>query len=248
MLEFNHVGLEVRNMKESFDFYTRICGAQYRRGLFFPCSGIGCYIQIDTCMIELLATLDQGASISPGLCHIAFTTDSFDDLCARLLADGRKFQTPPKRAGSGFGRLAFFYDPNGVLVELIDRPDRFLEPWEPSGAVKSWESVTIDAPNLEAAVSFYTKVLGMQLQSRRSDEAILLLHDKKLVLAGGPCGHAVRHFTLQTTQMKTFLQEYFGENILVSPGVVRQPWQDQYGCWSEVCDPNGIKIRLMEVF
>lgn len=56
---------------------------------------------------------------SPGLRHLALAVDDFDAACRRLQREGVQFFEPPQvRDGC---RLAFFDDPDGNILHLIER-------------------------------------------------------------------------------------------------------------------------------
>jgi catechol 2,3-dioxygenase-like lactoylglutathione lyase family enzyme len=53
-----------------------------------------------------------------GFKHLALQTDDVDGVAARLKAAGTSFTVEPLDAAGGV-RLAFFYDPDGNLLELV---------------------------------------------------------------------------------------------------------------------------------
>ena len=53
--------------------------------------------------------------------HLAFRVDSVDATIARLVGLGAKLRIPPFRQGRE--RLAFVSDPDGVWLEIFERPD-----------------------------------------------------------------------------------------------------------------------------
>ena len=56
---------------------------------------------------------------SPGLRHLALTVTGFEEECKRLTAAGVKFLDPPLVKGGN--KVAFFQDPEGNLLHLIER-------------------------------------------------------------------------------------------------------------------------------
>ena len=54
--EFNHIGINVRDLQKTMDFYTRYFGARFQRGLYIPASHtIAAYMQIGDQMLEFLS-------------------------------------------------------------------------------------------------------------------------------------------------------------------------------------------------
>lgn len=113
--EFNHIGVNVRDLPTTMKFYTEHFGAVFVRGLYIPSSHtIGAYMQLGDLMIEFLAPQQPDASARCGISHIAYLTDDIAQEARRLKALGWHFVVEPKRAGSGGGKLAFLEDPNGA--------------------------------------------------------------------------------------------------------------------------------------
>mgnify|MGYP000592671497 CR=1 FL=1 len=59
-----------------------------------------------------------------GIGHIAFTVDDVDAEYERLTAAGVEFRAPPRLAVNSdvLHKVAFCHDPDGVIVELCQRP------------------------------------------------------------------------------------------------------------------------------
>jgi methylmalonyl-CoA/ethylmalonyl-CoA epimerase len=55
-----------------------------------------------------------------GLNHISLRVDNMDSVCRMLKSKGVKFLVEPRLTGSG-SKFAFFTDPDGTLIELIQR-------------------------------------------------------------------------------------------------------------------------------
>jgi catechol 2,3-dioxygenase-like lactoylglutathione lyase family enzyme len=128
MLTFNHPGIFVSNLEESLGFYRDILGFELVTAWDTAAGGRIAMVKCGDAYLELLAppgvtrpteppTLGPGA----GVRHIGFKTDDLDGLAARLDAAGVPFKVRPRVAGSGNGRLMFFYDPDFVEVEAIQR-------------------------------------------------------------------------------------------------------------------------------
>ena len=76
-------------------------------------------------VIEIIAA-DQTpyhdrARSNPGWSHLAFTVGDFDDVVAALRARNVPFDGEP-RGMAGEQRLAFFFDPEGNCLQIVERP------------------------------------------------------------------------------------------------------------------------------
>lgn len=121
MLAFNHVGLFVSNIEESTRFYTELLGFQ-------PAPERPTYLRLGDYYIEMCVRPETIRPSKPpilgpgaGVRHMAFKTDDLDGLASRLQAAGVEFRLPPMKANSGIGRLMFFYDPDYVDIEVVQR-------------------------------------------------------------------------------------------------------------------------------
>ncbi|MGH2459074.1 MAG: VOC family protein [Chloroflexota bacterium] len=128
MLAFNHTALFVSNLAESTRFYTELLGFSVVTSYPMPNDGRITYLRGDGGQIELVnnpgvARPTEPPKLGPaaGMRHIAFKTDDLDGLAARLQEAGVRFRTLPRVAGSGNGRLMFFYDPDFIEIEVIQR-------------------------------------------------------------------------------------------------------------------------------
>jgi catechol 2,3-dioxygenase-like lactoylglutathione lyase family enzyme len=126
--EFNHISFMVKDIRKTLAFYEEYFGVGFARGLYIPGGHtIGAYVQFGSNMIEFLSPLEPDAKTVYGIAHIAFTVDDVEAESYRLLGKGYTFTTMPKTAGSGSGKIAFLLDPNGIEVELFDRPSLFAK-------------------------------------------------------------------------------------------------------------------------
>jgi len=76
-------------------------------------------------VIEIIAANDtsyhQRARNDPGWSHLAFTVTDFDAMVAGLRAKSVPFDGEP-RGLPGEQRLAFFLDPEGNCLQIVERP------------------------------------------------------------------------------------------------------------------------------
>lgn len=87
------------------------------------------YLQAGAGRIELFTFAEEGRRVASnrnedlGFKHVGFQVDDVDDVAARLKAHAVEFTVEPLDA-AGNVRLAFFRDPDGNLLELVNRlPD-----------------------------------------------------------------------------------------------------------------------------
>ena len=159
--ELNHVGGRIRDLDASLAFYNGI-GAEVVDRLFMTHSRVNrVHVQIATGLVELLHTEDPDPSAAYGLNHVGFMTDDLDADYARLIGLGYAELSSPRTASSGQGRLAFLSDPNGVRIELLQRSEDFRVPPITSGPVRRLSYIALAAPDLDAAIEFYGRHLGM---------------------------------------------------------------------------------------
>jgi catechol 2,3-dioxygenase-like lactoylglutathione lyase family enzyme len=106
--------------------------------------------------------------LQKGFRHIGFTVSDIDARAAALRAQGVRFRMEPKNAYGGV-RIAFFYDPDGVLLEFVqgqlsyDRVhDQVLVDAAravPPPATPSFDHVAVTVDDLEATVKTYAETL-----------------------------------------------------------------------------------------
>ena len=136
-LSLDHIAITVRDMDRAVDFYRDLLGFEVLGQLFLNDGTFKLvYLQAGAARIELFAFTETGRSVDAdapnedlGFKHLAFTVDDVDAVTARLQAADVEFTVEPLDAPGGV-RLAFFRDPDGNLLELVDRlPD--MAPYRP---------------------------------------------------------------------------------------------------------------------
>jgi catechol 2,3-dioxygenase-like lactoylglutathione lyase family enzyme len=206
--ELNHVGGPIQDLDASLAFYAETTGAEVVDNLFIESSRTHrVHIQIATGLVELLCREDADPNGTYGLNHIGFMTDDLDAEFARLLDAGYAELSAPKVAGSGQGRIAFLADPNGVRVELLQRSEEFRVPPITSGSVRSLAFVALAAPDLDAAIEFYGRQLGMERWTPRAAEgengvAYFRIGDDAVKLCQNPvpASSPINHLGLATAE------------------------------------------------
>jgi catechol 2,3-dioxygenase-like lactoylglutathione lyase family enzyme len=162
--EFNHVGINVKDIRKTLRFYQENFGAVFARGLYIPGAHmVGAYVQLGAGMLEFLSPLEPDEKTQYGINHFGFIVDDIEAEACNLMGKGYKFDVMPKKAGSGAGKVAFLNDPNGVRVELIERAESLTQDWSPAGDVLGFDHASAQADNLDAAIDFYTKNFGFNV-------------------------------------------------------------------------------------
>jgi catechol 2,3-dioxygenase-like lactoylglutathione lyase family enzyme len=133
------VVINVADVVRSVDFYTRFLGMS-------PAGEITrerARLSAVTADIELVAGGAATASdwepddTQRGFRHVGFKVRELDQLAARLKAAGIRFHLDPLDA-EGEVRIAFFFDPDGTLLELVQGPLRYHEIADEAGVRADW--------------------------------------------------------------------------------------------------------------
>ena len=157
---FDHTAIFVSDLRRSLELYRCCFRAEVVRQVDLPDLQLSMAdIQIGQGPIELI---EKRTSDFRGFHHIAFRTVGIRSEWARLEETSRILPvTPPKRAVSGAGEVAFFLDPDRTRIELIERPDiRHAAREAASGADPV--SVSLCAADLTSSLGFYTHHLGAE--------------------------------------------------------------------------------------
>jgi catechol 2,3-dioxygenase-like lactoylglutathione lyase family enzyme len=122
-LRVNHVGIYVKNLQESVDYYTKTLGM--RTGFTMGRNGNPgtYYIQVDK---YTFLELSQSTPERPvGINHVGFQTDNMSDTVAELKKRG--IEVPAATAvGSGAPHTSIM-DPNGVRLEILEFADGSMQ-------------------------------------------------------------------------------------------------------------------------
>jgi len=143
MMALHHVGITVRNLRESVDFYCRLLGCTVRGesvssgedvGMLTGCPGARLAIADldlpDGGALELIQYLEpQSAPLrqersQPGHTHVAFLTRDVDACYRRCVEHGIAPTSPPVEVidpGSEWDGARAFYatDPDGRTIEFV---------------------------------------------------------------------------------------------------------------------------------
>ena len=138
----DHIAITVQDMDRAVGFYRDVLGFEVLGQLVLNEGAFKLvYLQAGAGRIELFAFTEEGRGLDPsprnedlGFKHVAFQVDDVDAVARRLQQHGVAFTVAPTDAPGGV-RLAFFHDPDGNLLEIVDRlPDMeaYRPGWGPS--------------------------------------------------------------------------------------------------------------------
>ena len=253
--ELNHVGIVVRDLDASLDFYRGVLGAEVVFRSVIPATSTDVvYLQIHRGLIELLHQAEPPVDETFGVTHVAFLTDRLDEDFARVVTAGCTPLVPPRIAGTGVGRLAFVGDPNGTRVELLERDLPMRREPVPHPVVRSFDHYSIAAPDLAAAGDFYRDQLGLQrlgsLRQEGGDLRLDYLHHGYDVLelrhssaaASEPAFHHIAFRVDDAAEAVAALSER-GARV----STPAQPAAAGPGRVAAIADPDGVRIVLVEV-
>jgi|SaaInlStandDraft_4_1057021.scaffolds.fasta_scaffold11666_2 catechol 2,3-dioxygenase-like lactoylglutathione lyase family enzyme len=141
IINIRHTAIVVSNLKNSKSFYKGLGFSEYKEK-----KEVGTYIDKvtgidnvtlkwamlkspDGSVLELLQYFshpDVASSNSKnppnrlGYSHIALTVDSSDSMCDRIITLGGKVINPPHASNDGKVKVAYCYDNEGFLIELVE--------------------------------------------------------------------------------------------------------------------------------
>jgi len=174
--DFQHVTVAVGDIGRSLEFYRDLLAFPHLGRLSYQAKGLVIdFMDVGKGFIFELFSSTRGSRPSPaladdrqlGLRHIGFKVKDTDGTAARLKAAGVKFILDPC-VGTGGARLAFFHDPDGTALEIIDGPINYhrklgerQRPYIPPPASGlALDHVTLTVSDLDAALAFYQGILG----------------------------------------------------------------------------------------
>jgi catechol 2,3-dioxygenase-like lactoylglutathione lyase family enzyme len=142
--DMHHVGITVRDMEESLQWYERVfeverefiaygSGPELSDALAVPGAKLSfAFLRLGSCVVELLhydnereLSYDR-SNADVGSTHVCINVPDMQQAYEKLQAKGVQFLAPPldiddgPLAGCSF---AYFTDPNGVTLELFHSPN-----------------------------------------------------------------------------------------------------------------------------
>lgn len=135
MTTLDHIGLSVANLEAQAEWYADALGLQQLEPGGIPSLGLRVVFLVDPehdWSLELLnrpgsqpglqAVSAPEAVMTQGYGHICLRVDDVDVLYERLLERGASSIMPPGESPVSGVRMAFVADPEGHLIEMLDRP------------------------------------------------------------------------------------------------------------------------------
>jgi methylmalonyl-CoA/ethylmalonyl-CoA epimerase len=128
MNKIEHIGIAVKNLKNSNELFSKLFGASHYKVETVESEGvITSFFQVGDNKIELLEGTKESSPITKfiekkgeGIHHIAFDVDDITSEIARLKSEGFKVLNETPKRGADNKLVAFLHpkSSNGVLIEL----------------------------------------------------------------------------------------------------------------------------------
>ena len=143
--DYLHVGISVRNLDKSVQFYTEVLGMEEGIRVSHKGETISrvvaventevdvCYVTKGIHRLELIEYKNKdNAKLNtayqpqddPGLVHIAFIVDDVDETYQTIKGLGYEFNSPPMVTRENGPKIAFFRGPDNVIIELYQKADQ----------------------------------------------------------------------------------------------------------------------------
>ena len=172
----DHFVVPVDDMIVAEEFYVRVFGGVItkRNGLNVRQRKRGAvphtFIQIGGKRMGVYLQSDERPKPSSrrGVPTYSFTTTNkgLGDLMAALDESGAAFDGPVQHAHSFADQTVFFADPAGNHYAVYTPQNPATAPVAANGRMTGVGYIELEAPDVNASVDFYTKVLGFELQAR----------------------------------------------------------------------------------
>jgi glyoxylase I family protein len=130
LLGLEHVGMTCSDLDRTMAFYCGLLGLKLALRKTSP-NGDVIFLDTGAGMLEIgcpIADIARSRDVPPheaGIRHVTFAFEDVDAMVARLSAAGFEPVEGPRPAffNEMLKRIVFFRDPDGILVELIERAD-----------------------------------------------------------------------------------------------------------------------------
>lgn len=128
-MAFVHVSIRASDLDRSIRFYEKNFGMKLASRRPIPqnnaeiafLEGEGAGFRLELTWFKSQRKFEQAAYEDRLFDHLAFTVTGIDDMVARMKKAGVTVTDEPFTLGAGGSRIAFIEDPDGTLIELIEK-------------------------------------------------------------------------------------------------------------------------------
>lgn len=126
MTPLSHIGLYVKDIETSVDFYTRVFGLRVHEDHGIGASGKAIvFLGFDTPFLELISSVsDPAANVRPHrgpFDHLAWNVEDISAEVERIRNLGVAFSPDEIMTVLDGRKIAFFFGPDGERLELVQR-------------------------------------------------------------------------------------------------------------------------------
>jgi len=126
---FEHVSVRTSDMERSIGFYKRFFGMELEKRREIPANKAeiaflkdsGSDFSLELTCFKGQRRFEQAPYEERVFDHLAFTVKDMDGTIVRMRKAGVKITDEPFTLGPGGNMLAFVEDPDGTLIEIIER-------------------------------------------------------------------------------------------------------------------------------
>jgi catechol 2,3-dioxygenase-like lactoylglutathione lyase family enzyme len=142
--------INVVDLPASIDFYQRYLAGE----LVGTPDEVGAVLDFETGTMQLRTLRAPTRStwiaddLQAGFRHLGFKVSDLEERVAALKAAGVRFHLDPIDAEGGV-RIAFFFDPDGTLLELVEGPLQYHEVFDREAVAADWALGTPARPRLD---------------------------------------------------------------------------------------------------
>lgn len=127
IIGFDHVGITVKDLVKSVDFYTKVLNFKEGNKFEYPDRGVTIqFLNASGVQLELFGHSKEVSEaekkpLQAGVAHIALEVENLNETYEKLKAKGVKFEREPRVAMMG-QKIVFLNDPDGNRLELVEWP------------------------------------------------------------------------------------------------------------------------------
>jgi catechol 2,3-dioxygenase-like lactoylglutathione lyase family enzyme len=181
-LDFQHTTVSVSDVDKSLAFYRDLLGFPYLGRLTYN-NKVGLLIDFldigNNGLLEIFSFTKapvkpsefMSSDLQLGMRHMAFRVQSVDATAARLKKAGVEFTLEPTN-GRSRARIAFFKDPDGTIIEIVEGDPRYQVAGQkplpvsaprkgaPGNSELCFDHIALTVSDLEKALAYYQGILG----------------------------------------------------------------------------------------